>query len=175
MSKLNSRQEAFAQHYALHRSPTEAYKAAGYSTKGKPETINRLAFALLENDKIATRISELQERVRDHAESNFGLTVDKLLEAYMDIAFADPADLFEWDEDGDMTLKASKDLTPRQRRLVAHVQKSRGNSTSLEFRVHDRMKALDALAKRIGFFEVDNAQGAGGGVQVVLSPEDASL
>lgn len=171
---LTSKQEAFAQHYALHGNATDAYRAAGYSTNGKSETVHRKAIGVMQNGNVSARIAELQSRVREDAAAKFDLTVERLTEAYMDIAFADPADLYTWSEDGDMTLKTPDQLTPRQRRLIAHMQKTRGNSVSVEFRMNDRMKALDALAKRIGFFEVDNAQSAGN-INIFITADDANL
>ncbi|MEQ8823828.1 MAG: terminase small subunit [Filomicrobium sp.] len=171
---LTPKQEAFAQHYAIHGVATDAYKAAGYSTRSGPKTINEAACRLTKHDKVSARIAELQQQVRKDAEEKFELTVERLTEAYMDIAFADPSELFTWDETGEMVLKRPEELTPRQRRLIGHLQKTNGKSVTVEFRLNDRMKALDALAKRLGFFEVDNAQSAGN-ITVNISSDDANL
>lgn len=170
---LTTKQEAFAQHYALTCNATASYEKAGYSTRAKKrETIHRKAVEVLQTGSVSARIAELQHRVRKDAEDKFELTVERLTEAYMDIAFADPADLYTWSSDGEMTLKTPDQLTPRQRRLMAHMQKTSGKSVSIEFRLNDRMKALDALAKKLGFFEVDNAQKA---VNITISQDDADL
>lgn len=62
---LTPKQEAFAVAMAdpLCPNATEAYKRAGYSTAGKPETINRLATQLTTNVTVAARIKELRGAV----------------------------------------------------------------------------------------------------------------
>lgn len=66
---LTPKQEAFAVAMAdpLCPNATEAYKRAGYSTAGKPETINRLATQLTTNTTVAARIKELRETVATKA------------------------------------------------------------------------------------------------------------
>jgi hypothetical protein len=171
---LTSKQEAFAEHYAVNGNATEAYRSAGYSTKCAPETIHNKAHALTKKDKVRARIDELQQRVRRDAEEKFDFTVETLMQMYIDIAMCDPSDLYDWDENGNMKLKPPSSLTPRQRRLIGHLQKTNGKSVSVEFRMNDRMKALDALSKRLGFYELDNAQSQGN-VIVNITPDDAAL
>lgn len=78
---------------------TEAYKRAGYSTNGKPETINRLATQLTTNVTIAARITELRAAVAAAALANLagpdGRTFDAqaVLREWVIIATADPGEL----------------------------------------------------------------------------------
>lgn len=72
---LTPKQEGFCQKYLETGNASEAYRL-NYSTENmKPESVNRLAKALLDNIKISSRIEELKER---HAKRH-DLTVDDLI------------------------------------------------------------------------------------------------
>jgi len=73
-SKLTPKQEKFAQTYIETGNASEAYRRAYNTEKMKPETINRNAKALLDNNKIATRIKNQQAA---HQERH-NVTVDSL-------------------------------------------------------------------------------------------------
>ncbi|MGX1958440.1 terminase small subunit [Serratia proteamaculans] len=76
MTGLTIKQEAFCQAYVRCKSnASEAYRASYDASKMKPATVNRNAKALLDNNKIATRVSELQAEVRDE----HNITVNSIL------------------------------------------------------------------------------------------------
>lgn len=77
MGRLTLKQEAFCQAYIETGNASEAYRKA-YSPKNqKPESINRIAFRLAnENVKIKSRIEALRKRI----EKRHNLTVDDLLD-----------------------------------------------------------------------------------------------
>lgn len=82
MASLTIKQEAFCQAYVQCKSnASEAYRATYDASKMKPATVNRNAKALLDNNKIATRISELQGDVR----SEHNITVASILAELDDI------------------------------------------------------------------------------------------
>lgn len=72
---LTPKQEAFALAYIETGNASEAYRRAYDAGKMKPETVNRNAKALLDHNKIATRLAEL----RKSAEKRHGMTVEDLL------------------------------------------------------------------------------------------------
>lgn len=57
---LTPKQEAFVQAYWETGNASEAYRRAYNTTNMKPASVNRLAFAQLENIKITSRLSELK-------------------------------------------------------------------------------------------------------------------
>ena len=61
MRGLTARQERAVQHFVTCGDMTAAYRAAGYSTRGKPATITRMAFRLFELPHVAARVQELRE------------------------------------------------------------------------------------------------------------------
>ena len=60
MTDLTPKQEAAAQAFVECGDKSEAYRRAYDTSNMKPETVNREAFRLFENPKIATRVKELQ-------------------------------------------------------------------------------------------------------------------
>ena len=57
---LTPKQEKFCLEYLKTGNASAAYRLAYNAENMKPETINRNAFAVLENDKIAARLAELR-------------------------------------------------------------------------------------------------------------------
>lgn len=68
MKRLTQKQENFCLAYIETGNASEAYRRV-YNAKGmKPETVNRNAKALLDNNKIATRLEELRKPVAESAQ-----------------------------------------------------------------------------------------------------------
>lgn len=63
---LTPMQEAAVQHFIDLGDMTAAYRAAGYSTRGKPATINRNAYALFSKPHVAARVQELRDQAAQH-------------------------------------------------------------------------------------------------------------
>ena len=60
MTCLTPKQERFVAEYIRTGNASEAYRLSYNAGKMKPETVNRTAFALLQNAKIAARIDDLR-------------------------------------------------------------------------------------------------------------------
>ena len=58
--RLTPKQERFCLKYAETGNASEAYRCAYNTDNMKPETINRTAFAMLENHKITARLDEIR-------------------------------------------------------------------------------------------------------------------
>ena len=58
---LTPKQAMAVEHYVMHGCMSDAYRAAGYSTRGKPATVNRKAIALFDLPHVAARVQELRE------------------------------------------------------------------------------------------------------------------
>lgn len=58
---LTAKQEQFCVAYIETGNASEAYRRAYDAEKMKPETVNRNAKALMDNNKIATRLSEIRK------------------------------------------------------------------------------------------------------------------
>lgn len=75
MASLTLKQEVFCQAYIETGNASEAYRTAYAADKMKPETVNRNAKALLDNNKITTRVAELRGEIKDR----HNVTVDSLI------------------------------------------------------------------------------------------------
>jgi phage terminase small subunit len=77
--KLTVKQEGFCQSYIETGNATEAYRLHYDTEKMKPATVNRNAKALLNNNKITTRLAEL----REHHQERHNITVDSITNMYL--------------------------------------------------------------------------------------------
>ena len=74
MNKLTTKQEKFCKNFIETGNASEAYRRSYECEKMKGPTINRKAVALLDNNKIATRVGELQLNLQ----KKFEVTVESL-------------------------------------------------------------------------------------------------
>lgn len=90
-ANLTARQEAFAQHFAVHRDNRAAYRSA-YDASGMAEkTIQEEACRIRQSYKVAARILELERLAL--AESGLMVKLVDMLQREVAIATADPAEL----------------------------------------------------------------------------------
>ena len=85
MTQLTSKQEAFAQAYVEIGNARQAYAKAGYSQGSSLTTQQKEAHKLLNNPKVAPRIRQLQANARRRAEAEYGVTVNRLSDMYLEI------------------------------------------------------------------------------------------
>ena len=81
-SKLTPKQEAFCKAYIETGNASEAYRRAYNAGKMKPATVNRNAAALLQNNKVATRLGELQSAHQKRHEVTIDSLTKMLADAY---------------------------------------------------------------------------------------------
>ena len=62
---LTPKQEKFCQAYIKTGNATESYRASYNCSKMKPESVNRMAYELLNNLKITSRIKNLSEEIKN--------------------------------------------------------------------------------------------------------------
>ena len=157
MTGLTPKQEAAAQAYVERGDKTDAYRSA-YDTSGmKPETVNRAAFELFENPKIAARVKELREaHLKRH-----NVTVDRVLAEYAKLAFLDIRRAFDADGNlipihqlDDATAAAISGLEVDKK--VSKMTDENGDpmveSYLHKIKFSDKKGALDSLAKTFGMF-----------------------
>lgn len=157
---LTSKQEAFAQHYALHGDAIEAYKAAGYSWKRmKKETLRVKAAELVAHGTVSVLIAELQARKRERAEHVFDITADRILQELAAIGFANMQDYVRVDGDGQPSLDFSN-LKRHQWAAIGEVtiediETGQRTGKRTKFKLLDKKGALVELGKYVGVFEKD--------------------
>lgn len=146
-------QERFAQLVALGRMPDGkpftqegAYKEA-HQCRDTP-AVGVRASKMAHLPKVAARIAELRASILQPALDKAQITEQKLIDEWGKIAFTDLGDFMEWGPSGSK-LKAIEDLTPAQRAAVAEVtQTVTKDGGTIRLRLHDKHKALEALAAR---------------------------
>lgn len=164
---LTPKQENFVQGLFTGLSQREAYKQAGYKVDNMPDkSIDELACILAKNPKVSSRLQGLQDTV---ANKNINITVDWIAQQYAKIAGVDINDFLTFgrrevpvmgafgpvfDENKKPIMKTVNfvdfiDSSLIDGTLVSEVKVGKDGAS---IKVHDRMKALDALAKYLGMF-----------------------
>lgn len=151
--KLTPRQARFVSEYLVDLNATQSAIRAGYSAR----TAEQQGPRLLGNVGVQAAIARRQKVIIGRIE----VTQERVIEEFARIAFANSRDAATWNE-GSFEAVPSDKLDERTASAVKSVTLRRtisydknGNSTErLEQRIdmHDKVKALDALARYLGMF-----------------------
>lgn len=164
MAGLNPQQAAFALDYVADpaRNAKRAYEKH-YRARG--HVAESAAGRLLRNVEVGAYVAELEARVAARAEEKFNITTDWITERWRRIAEFDARKLF--DRAGN--LKNVLDLDDDTAYVIASVDVSltrmQGRSqdevieeVAKKIRAVDKIKALEALGRHIGYFNEDKSQ-----------------
>lgn len=160
---LTIMQDTFVDRYLIHLNATKAAEEAGYKHP------NKLGPLLLQNPKISAVVQRRMQARRKRTQ----VTQDRVIEEYARIAFANVSDFFEWDE-RQVRYVPKKDLSPEQLAALSEIQSETSVTRDangqprarikLKVKLHDKVRALDALAKHLGLvIERHEVTGADGG------------
>lgn len=122
----------------------------------KPETVNRMAFDLTQNRKIAARIAELRAIAADKA----CVSAARVLEEVARIGLFDPADIF----DADGKLLPIHKMPPKARAAISYIEVEEIGIQGVvigslkKIKICDKNSSLEKLMKHLGMFEKDNKQ-----------------
>lgn len=145
-SKLTPKQVDFIRHYfECGKNASEAMRRAGYKSKN----IDVDSAKLLVNPGIQAAIAAKEA----DAQTRHGITLDMLIKEVTGIAFSDPGDLMDWDE-GSMKLVPKRDLKPGLSKgvhSITYTTGEKGSSIRMTTQAGEKMKALEFLAKLLGF------------------------
>lgn len=151
MPELTDKQKRFCEEYLIDLNATAASIRAGYSKN----TASEIGYENLTKPQIAKYIQSLQKDLSDRTKISAEMVINELAK----IGFSDIKNYFEGDE-------AQKDITTLENKFTAAVSsikvtESSGkdwSKTTKEFKLHDKVKALEDLGKHLGVFEKDNKQ-----------------
>jgi phage terminase small subunit len=148
---LTEKEERFCQEYIVDLNAAAAARRAGYSE----HTAKEIGCRLLTNVNIVDFISELKAERAKRTE----ITADRVLKELAKLGFSNIADYI----DDNMTMKQLKAITRRKSAAISSIKKSvtefdGGTKETVEFKLHDKIRALEDIGKHIGFFEMDNKQ-----------------
>lgn len=140
--KLTPKQQRFVDEYLINLNATQAAIKAGYSAK----TAYAIGNENLSKPEIVAAISKAKAKRAAKTE----ITAERVLEELGRIAFANAGDFFNWGPDG-ITIRDKGDLTREQQSIVAEVaQTTTKYGGSVRVKLHDKMAALNLLAKHTG-------------------------
>jgi phage terminase small subunit len=145
------KEEIFCREYIVDFNATRAARAAGYEYT----SAGRTGYALLQKEKIKNKIDEVKEKLAENA----GITPLRILLELKKIAFSNTADYFEsW-----MSVKDFNEIPEEQKAALADIKvtkKTFGKVTEefVQIKMHDKLKALDAMVKMLGYNEPEKVQ-----------------
>ena len=139
--------------YIVDLNGTRAAVRAGYAERHAAA----IASKLLRKVNVEYWIAEAQKlKARSR-----NITVDRVLEEYRRIAFAQTTDMVTL-KGGYVQIADTDSLTTEQKSAISQIRQKKDGE--LEVKFYDKLKALDALAKYLGVFSDENT-GQSPGVQ----------
>ncbi len=148
---LTDKEERFCQEYIIDLNATQAAIRAGYSEK----TARQIGSDNLSKADIQERLTELKKDRSIRTQ----VTADRVLKEFASIGFANIQDFLN----SDLSVRNIKILKRKQSAAISSIKKTTfetetGVKTQIEFKLHDKVKALEDIGRHIGFFEADNKQ-----------------
>lgn len=158
-NSLTIKQENFCQAYIRLGDKSASYRESYNTSNTKPESINRLAFALFENVNITSRIEELRNSISDRNE----IEIDELVKCLAGMVRFDVGELY--DENGCLKNIHEMSLTARQMitqldTLEQYNKNGEALGTTKKIRTIPKLDAIEKLMKHLGAYEKDNKQKA---------------
>jgi phage terminase small subunit len=164
-SDLTDKQLLFCQEYLKDLNGTQAAIRAGYSAK----SANEIAAENLAKLSIQSKVQELKNERSERCE----ITADMILKELASIGFSKITDFLkieevdkpigEDDEEGRPITINMKDVIvfdtasiPKDK--IPAISEIKMTRDGISLKLHDKIAALEKIAKHIGFFEVDNKQ-----------------
>lgn len=144
--RLTEKQEKFCQYYLdTEGNASEAYRMAYDTSNMKPETVWSNASRLLDDSKVAARISE----IRAERAAATQIERKKVEQVLMDIVTADPNDLYTIDpKSGKIKMKSPNQLPKRMRNALKKIKNTRG---VVEYEFNGRVEAARLLGSWNGW------------------------
>lgn len=165
--ELTEQQKKFCKEYMKDFNGKQAAIRAGYSAKSAAEQ----ASTLLTKPNVQKFIKTLQGKA---AEKDEGLA-DEIVAELKKIGFSDIKKFL----DSDNTIKDISQLPASLTTCVESIKKTEtefgddkngGTKTSIQFKLHSKLDALEKLAKYVGLYEADNRQR---GAVITVNIDDA--
>lgn len=157
---LNNKQERFCEEYLKDLNATQAAIRAGYSKR----TSYAIGHENLNKPEIEQRIQQLKKERSDRTK----ITADMIVKELALIAFANMKD-FVFVKDGEMSIDF-EEIEEEKKAVISEV--SAGNGNVLKIKLHNKLDALEKLAKHIDFYKADSTKSEGVNVIIYLPHND---
>ncbi len=140
--ELSDKEQLFCLYHIRCFNATKAYMKA-YGVKYESAAV--LGCRLLKQEKIQATIKELKQN-RLNREM---LSEEDIFQKYMDIAFADMSDYFDFGSNNNANYGKLKNSDEVDGTLISEIKISSGKTQSVSVKLLDRMKALDWLSEHM--------------------------
>lgn len=147
---LSPKQRLFCEEYLIDLNATKSALRAGYS----PRTAQEIGSENLSKPLIQSYIQELKSRRSEKTE----ITAQKVLNELAKIGFSNIQDYIKEGFTIDEISKLEKDKASAIESVKIKQIYGDFPSTEVSFKLHDKLSALEKIAKHIGFFSEDNKQ-----------------
>ena len=158
---LTPKQTEFVHQYLVDLNGKQAAIRAGYSAKTAESQASQMLSKLKVQDAITVARAELREK--------YELTPEKVVAEMMKVAFARMGVYLSYDAEGTVHLVPSDALPEGADAAIQEVTSltvytEDAERTTLKFKLHNKLTALEGLAKHLGLF-IDRKEisGPGGG------------
>lgn len=151
--KLTDKQKKFVDEYLICLNATEAAIRAGYSKK----TAGSVGHENLKKPEIEKAIAEKQKKLQEKTE----ITTERVLDEYAKLAFSQLPGIANY-SGGYMSLEDFENLTDAQRACIKDFECTTEKQidpsgevvpvSKVKVKLHDKMKALDSIARHLGLF-----------------------
>lgn len=143
--ELTDKQRRFVEEYLVDLNATQAAIRAGYSKK----TAEVQAHQLLKKTLVSKAIHQAMEARSERT----AITADMVLVELGRIGFSNMSHYAHWNDNG-VSLLDSNDLTEDAARCVAEVSQTVTEAGgSIKFKLHDKVGALDKIARHLGMYK----------------------
>lgn len=166
---LTDKQQKFCDEYLVDLNATQAAIRAGYSEK----TAHSIGNENLIKPEIQNYIKEKQIALSESTK----ITTEMVCKELAKIGFSNIQDYIK----KGFTIENIQSLKREHAAAISSIETETihfdgGSNTKVKFKLHDKLSALEKLAKHIGFFKEDNEQLKGTPVELDLSKyTDAEL
>ncbi len=140
------RRELFVKTYIASFNASEAARAAGIPKKNAA----RIGFRYLHEPETQAAIKALLTKKSKRYEAKR----ENVIREYSTVAFSDIGDYVDWGQ-GSVTITEKGKLKPRSRRALAEIKEvyHAEGGANITVKMHDKLKALDSLARYLGMFD----------------------
>jgi phage terminase small subunit len=143
-AELNNRERRFVEEYLVDLSAKQAAIRAGLGKT--PKSASEIASRMRRKQSVAAAISALL------AERG-GATGSRIIEELGKLAFADVTDIVKV-KDGRVIVTDTDQLSPDQRASIAEISETvGGGGRTVKVRMHDKISALDRLARCLSLYK----------------------
>lgn len=138
--KLTPKQKRFVEEYLIDLNATQAAIRAGYSKKNA----DKIGSELLGKTRVSKEIQKAMQRRSERTE----ITQDDVIQEFAAIGFSTITDYLNI-SNGIVRIKDTGEIDERKLAAIEKVKQTKGG---IEFKLYDKIKALEDIGRHLGMF-----------------------